>query len=203
MTEESLNNQTISLAALKAGDRAEFARLVDATSNHIYHLALKILRDPQDAEDVLQESYIKALRALPEFEGRSSLSTWLYRIAVNESLMLLRKRKMTLVPVEEDPDDDDLVSGMVLTDWGSLPENELLSTESRERLEFAVETLPDTLRVVFMLRDMEGLSIRETADLLGLTETAVKTRLLRARLRLRNELSVYYGERMTKRASDE
>lgn len=203
MTEESLNNQTISLAALKAGDRAEFARLVDATSNHIYHLALKILRDPQDAEDVLQESYIKALRALPEFEGRSSLSTWLYRIAVNEALMLLRKRKVTLVPVEEDPDEDDPVSGMVLTDWGSLPENELLSTESRERLESAIETLPDTLRVVFMLRDMEGLSIRETADLLGLTETAVKTRLLRARLRLRNELSVYYGERMTERASDE
>lgn len=203
MTEESLNNQTISLAALKAGDRAEFARLVDATSNHIYHLALKILRDPQDAEDVLQESYIKALRALPEFEGRSSLSTWLYRIAVNEALMLLRKRKVTLVPVEEDPDEDDPVSGMVLTDWGSLPENELLSTESRERLESAIETLPDTLRVVFMLRDMEGLSIRETADMLGLTETAVKTRLLRARLRLRNELSVYYGERMTERASDE
>ncbi|MHB0924554.1 MAG: sigma-70 family RNA polymerase sigma factor [Bellilinea sp.] len=203
MTEESLNNQTISLAALKAGDRAEFARLVDATSNHIYHLALKILRDTQDAEDVLQESYIKALRALPEFEGRSSLSTWLYRIAVNEALMLLRKRKVTLVPVEEDPDEDDPVAGMVLTDWGSLPENELLSSESRERLESAIDTLPDTLRVVFMLRDMEGLSIRETADSLGLTETAVKTRLLRARLRLRNELSVYYGERMTERASDE
>src|SRR3990172_7860859 len=145
MSEETLNNSAISLAALKAGDRTEFARLVDATSNHIYHLALKILRDPQDAEDVLQESYIKALRALPEFEGRSSLSTWLYRIAVNEALMLLRKRKVILVPVEEDPDEDDPVSGMVLTDWGSLPENELLSTESRERLESAIETLPDTL----------------------------------------------------------
>jgi len=101
MSEETLNNSAISLAALKAGDRTEFARLVDATSNHIYHLALKILRDPQDAEDVLQESYIKAMRALPEFEGRSSLSTWLYRIAVNEALMLLRKRRFSLVPVEE------------------------------------------------------------------------------------------------------
>lgn len=201
MSEEGLNNSNISLAALKAGDRAEFARLVDATSNHIYRLALKILRDPQDAEDVLQESYIKALRALPEFEGRSSLSTWLYRIAVNEALMLLRKRRVHLVPVEEDPEEDDLQAGMVLTDWRFLPEDELLSAESWLRLEQAVDDLPDTLRVVFMLRDMEGLSIRETAEMLGLTETAVKTRLLRARLKLRNQLSVYFGERLTEKSS--
>src|SRR3989337_786221 len=202
MSEETLNNSAISLAALKAGDRTEFARLVDATSNHIYHLALKILRDPQDAEDVLQESYIKAMRALPEFEGRSSLSTWLYRIAVNEALMLLRKRRVNLVPVEEEADEDDEQPGMVLTDWVGLPEDELLSAESRQRLEAAVDTLPDTLRIVFMLRDMEGLSIKETAELLKLSETAVKTRLLRARLRLRNELSVYYGERFVGNASE-
>ena len=202
MSKESLNNTNISLAALKTGDRAEFARLVEATSNHIYRLALKILRDPQDAEDVLQESYIKALRALPEFEGRSSLSTWLYRIAVNEALMLLRKRRVNLVSVEEDPEEDYLQAGMVLTDWCCLPEDELLSAESRQRLEQAVDALPETLRVVFMLRDMEGLSIRETAGMLGLTETAVKTRLLRARLRLRNQLSVYFGERLTENSSE-
>lgn len=203
MVEETLNNQSFSLDALKAGDRSEFARLVEATSNHIYHLALKILRDPQDAEDVLQESYIKALRALPEFEGRSSLSTWLYRIAVNEALMLLRKRRVSLMPAEEDPDEDEGNSGMILTDWGSLPENELLDAEARQRLDKAVQELPETLRVVFLLRDIEGYSIRETADALGLSETTVKTRLLRARLRLRNHLSEYYGERMTERASDE
>lgn len=202
MSEESLNNLTLSLAALKNGDRAEFARLVDATSNHIYHLAMRILHDPQDAEDVLQESYIKALRALPNFEGRSSLSTWLYRIAVNEALMLLRKRRVNLVPVEDESDEDDEQPGMVLTDWVGLPEDELLSSEARQRLEMAVDTLPDTLRIVFMLRDIEGLSIKETADLLGLTATAVKTRLLRARLRLRNQLSVYYGERLTEKSSE-
>lgn len=200
MSEETLNNSNISLAALKAGDRTEFARLVDATSNHIYHLALKILRDPQDAEDVLQESYIKALRALPNFEGRSTLSTWLYRIAVNEALMLLRKRRTNLVSVEDETDEDDEQPGMVLTDWVGLPENELLSTESRQRLETAVDTLPDTLRIVFMLRDIEGLSIKETADLLKLTETAVKTRLLRARLKLRNQLSIYFGEHLTEKS---
>jgi RNA polymerase sigma-70 factor (ECF subfamily) len=202
MSEESLNNPNISLAALKTGDRAEFARLVDATSNHIYRLALKILRDPQDAEDVLQETYIKALRALPEFEGRSSLSTWLYRIAVNEALMGLRKRRLNLVPVDEDPEEEDAHPGMVLTDWCCLPEDELLSAESRQRLDQAVDELPETLRVVFMLRDMEGLSIRETAEMLGLTETAVKTRLLRARLNLRNQLSLYYAERLTEKSSE-
>ena len=202
MTEESLNNQTISLELLKAGDRTEFARLVEKTSNHIYHLALKILRDPQDAEDVLQEPYIKALRALPEFEGRSSLSTWLYRIAVNEALMLIRKRRVNLVPVEEDPDEDEPAAGMVITDWCCLPESELLSAESRKRMDIAVDSLPETLKVVFTLRDIEGLSIRETAEILGLTETAVKTRLLRARLRLRNELSSYFYEQMTEKPSE-
>lgn len=200
MSEETLNNSIISLAALKAGDRTEFAHLVEATSNHIYHLALKILRNPQDAEDVLQESYIKALRALPNFEGRSTLSTWLYRIAVNEALMLLRKRRVNLVSVEDETDEDDEQPGMVLTDWVGLPEDELLSAESRQRLEAAVDTLPDTLRIVFMLRDVEGLSIRETAELLGLTETAVKTRLLRARLKLRNQLSIYFGEHLTEKS---
>ncbi len=200
MSEETLNNSSVSLAALKAGDRTEFARLVDATSNHIYHMALKILRDPQDAEDVLQESYIKALRALPNFEGRSTLSTWLYRIAVNEALMLLRKRRINLVSVEDETDEDDEQPGMVLTDWAGLPEDELLSAESRQRLEAAVDTLPDTLRIVFMLRDIEGLSIKETAELLDLTETAVKTRLLRARLKLRNHLSIYFGEHLTEKS---
>jgi RNA polymerase sigma-70 factor (ECF subfamily) len=201
MNNESLNNPDISLAALRAGDQAEFARLVDATSSHIYRLALKILRDPQDAEDVLQESYIKAMRALPEFEGRSSLSTWLYRIAVNEALMLLRKRRVNLVPVEDEPEEGEDQPGMVLTDWCCLPEEELLSAESRQRMEAAIDGLPETLRVVFMLRDVEGLSIRETSEMLGLSETAVKTRLLRARLRLRNQLSTYYSERMAEKSS--
>lgn len=201
MSEESLNNPK-TLAALKAGDQTAFAQLVEATSTHIYRLALKILRDPQDAEDVLQESYIKAMRALPEFEGRSSLSTWLYRIAVNEALMMLRKRRITLVPVEDDPEEDEAQTTTVLTDWCCLPEEELLSAEARQRMEAAVDNLPETLRVVFLMRDVEGYSIKETADMLGLTETAVKTRLLRARLRLRDQLSRYYGERLTEKSSE-
>jgi len=189
--------QEFSLEALRQGDRDEFARLVDAYSNRIYRLGLKMLADPQDAEDVLQNTFLKALQSLANFEGRSSLSTWLYRIAVNEALMLLRKqRPETPVPGDQDSDDDENYSPVQFVDWCCLPEDELLSSEAKARLDSAIQKLPENLRVVFILRDIEGLSIRETSEALGLTETAVKTRLLRARLNLREQLSVYYGERL-------
>lgn len=193
--------QPISIEALKHGDRAEFARMVDEYSLHIYRLALRMLSNPQEAEDVLQETFLKALRALPNFEGRSNLSTWLYRIAVNESLMLIRKRKpeVSLSAPDENSDEDDSGEEMEIVDWGHLPESELLTSESRQNIDQAIEKLPQTLKVVFLLRDVEGLSIEETAAALGISEAAVKTRLLRARLRLRDELSNYYRERMTEK----
>ena len=187
----------ISLEALKAGDREAFAQMVDQTSGHIYHVALQILGSEQDAEDVLQETYLKALRSLPSFEGRSSLMTWLYRIAVNEALMAVRRRKPQALSVEEpDPDDETESQEMEIVDFCCLPEGELLSSETRRALDQAVRYLPANLRVVFVMRDMEGLSIQDTAEALGLSENNVKTRLLRARLRLRQELSVYFGGRL-------
>lgn len=190
--------QPISIEALKHGDRAEFARLVDEYSTPIYRLALRMLANPQDAEDVLQETFLKALRALPDFEGRSSLSTWLYRIAVNEALMAMRKRKpqVSLSAPNEEGEDEENGEEMQIVDWGKLPESELLSSEARGYVDRAIEGLPQTLKVVFLLRDIEGLSIEETAAALGISQAAVKTRLLRARLRLRDDLSSYYRERM-------
>ncbi|GAP10242.1 RNA polymerase sigma factor, sigma-70 family [Bellilinea caldifistulae] len=200
MNNESIPETSLSLEALKKGDRHELARMVDLYSDKIYRLALKFTNNPQDAEDVLQETFLKAMRALPEFEGRSSLSTWLYRIAVNESLMLLRKQKpdVSLDPPAEEEDSDEGTSSndLILADWCCLPEDELLSEESRRFLNQAIQQLPATLRGVFVLRDLEGLSIKETAELLGLTETNVKTRLLRARLFLRQQLSLYFAERL-------
>ena len=186
----------ISLEALQAGDRAEFARLVDAYSTQVYRLALKMLGTEQDAEDVLQNTFMKALQSIETFEGRSSLSTWLYRIAVNEALMLLRRQKPTVPVAMEYEDDDEIQHPTQFTDWCCLPEEELLSDESKQHLDQAIRRLPEKLQVVFLLRDIEGLSIRETSEALGLTETAVKTRLLRARLNLREQLSAYYGERL-------
>jgi RNA polymerase sigma-70 factor, ECF subfamily len=186
----------ISLEALIAGDRAEFARLVDEYSSPIYRLGLRMLGTPQDAEDVLQNTFISALTHIQNFEGRSSLATWLYRIASNEALMLIRKKKpeVNLEDVEGGDEDEDLKPTRFV-DWSALPEDELLSEEGRQFLDDAIRSLPESLRIVFLLRDVEGLSIRETAEALNLTETNVKTRLLRARMALREGLSAYYGER--------
>lgn len=190
----------ISLEKLIAGDRAEFARLVDVYSGSIYRLGLKMLGNPRDAEDVLQNTFMNALIHLSSFEGRSSVATWLYRIATNEALMLIRKRKPE-VSLEQESEEGEAESiedlkPAVFADWSGLPEDELLSSEGKSILDKTIQGLPENLRIVFILRDIEGLSIKETADTLNLTETNVKTRLLRARMYLRERLSTYYAERL-------
>jgi len=191
----------ISLEALIAGDRAEFARLVDSYSSSIYRLGLRMLGNPQDAEDILQNTFINALTHIKDFEGRSNISTWLYRIASNEALMLIRKKRpeVNLDDAEGGDEDEDLRPTQFV-DWSALPEDELLSGEGKQALDEAIQSLPESLRIVFLLRDVEGLSIRETASALDLTETNVKTRLLRARMVLREELSAYHGERLPVRS---
>jgi len=185
----------LSLEALRNGDRAEFARLVEQYDAFIYRLALRIVGNPQDAEDVLQETFIKALKHLSEFDGRSSLSTWLYRIATNEALMVLRKDKSATVSLDE-PDDnsDDEQGPLEVVDWCCLPEETLMSAEAREYLDKAISELPPTLRVVVVLRDIQGLSTRETSEVLNISEMAVKTRHSRARLQLRQSLSSYFSQ---------
>jgi RNA polymerase sigma-70 factor (ECF subfamily) len=191
----------ISVEALRRGDRAEFARLVEAYSGPIHRLALKMLGQTQDAEDVLQNTFLKAFQHIRGFEGRSSLSTWLYRIAANEALMLIRRQRpeTPLADLRPDADDNEDFAPANLSDWCCLPEQELLTSESRSHLDAAIRRLPEKLRIVFLLRDIEGLSIAETGQALDLSETAVKTRLLRARLRLREDLSAYFGERLGER----
>jgi len=186
-----------SLAALQSGSREEFSRLVEAYQANIYRLALKMLDNPQDAEDVLQETFLKAYRNLKNFDGRSKLSTWLFRIATNEALMLLRRQRPGVFSIDEPvAGEDSEQEPLQIVDWCCLPEKELLSSESRLHLDAAVQRLPHTLRVVFLLRDIEDLSTQETAQALGLSETAVKTRLSRARMRLREDLTAYYGNRL-------
>jgi RNA polymerase sigma-70 factor (ECF subfamily) len=188
----------ISVEALRSGDREAFAQLVETYSGQMYRLALKMLNDAQDAEDVLQNTFIKAFQHVAGFEGRSSLSTWLYRIAANEALMMIRKRRPGIIEMDAklvDADDADMTPGEFV-DWGLLPEEELLTGEAKKELDQAIQNLPEKLRIVFLLRDIEGLSIQETAQALELHETAVKTRLLRARLRLREELANYFSERL-------
>jgi RNA polymerase sigma-70 factor (ECF subfamily) len=202
MIEQSIENGTrldggISLEALRKGDRSEFSRLVDLYSGKLFRLGLKMLGNPQDAEDMLQETYLKAFRGIKNFDGRSSLSTWLYRIAINEALMHLRRKHPEMISIEEPGDTSvEEQEPLQIVDWCCMPERELMSDEARRRLDQAIEKLPDGLRAVFVLRDIEDLSTLQTAEVLGLTETAVKTRLSRARFRLREELTTYFSEKM-------
>lgn len=191
------NTQMVDLTALKRGDRRAFALMVDANSDKIYRLALKMLGNEQDAEDVLQETFIKAFKNVHDFEGRSKVSTWLYRIAVNESLMLLRKRKGVTVDIDQEfeTDEGELMPRQI-TDWCCLPEKELMNTESRQVIDNAIQTLSDANRAAFLLRDVEGLSTQEAAEVLNISESAIKLRLMRARLALREMLTGYFADRM-------
>lgn len=187
------------LTALRNGDKHAFAQMVQQNSDHVYRLALKMTGNPQDAEDIMQETFIKAYDHIGGFEGRSKLSTWLYRIAVNESLMLLRKRNRSITHIDQGVEmDDGEILPVQIVDWCCLPERELMSNESRDQLREAALALSDANRAAFLLRDVEGLSTQEAAEALDISESALKVRLMRARMQLREELSDYFAGRMAK-----
>lgn len=179
---------------LQAGDQAAYAQLVEEHAGKIYRLALRLMGNEADAEDVLQETFLSAFKSIDRFEARSSLSTWLYRIASNAALMRLRRKEPEQVSVDEpfERDDGELVPRQ-LFDFCCLPEEDLLRDEARAELNHAIEELPPSLRSVFVLRDIEGLSTEETAEALDLSVSAVKSRLMRARLKLRERLSLYFS----------
>ena len=182
--------ESIDLAALRQRDAAAFHQLVELYSPRIYNLALKMLGDPDLAEDMLQETFVNAYRAIDRFEGRSHISTWLYRIAHNAVLMRLRKEKRTpdLQSLEDELDVDTVAT---TGQWDDAPEQHLLRNELLAKMDDALGNLSENLRVVFVLRDIDGLSTAETAAVLDLSETAVKSRLHRARLALREQLAPY------------
>ena len=194
MSETDRTEEEFSLEALQNGDQAEYAKVVEAYSGYVYRLALKMVNNPQDAEDILQETFIKAYDAFPDFEGRSKISTWLYRIATNEALMFLRSKDPTPVSVEQPypQKQESTPKPLEIVDWCCLPEDEMLTDEIRQYLSESVEELSDALKATFVLRDIEKLSTKETAEVLGISESAVKTRLHRARMQLRESLSDYF-----------
>jgi RNA polymerase sigma-70 factor (ECF subfamily) len=196
MVNENVSSVDLVLEKLQSGDRAEFARMVDQYSDMIYRLAVRMLANTQDAEDVLQETFLKAFRYIHAFKGQSSISTWLYRIATNEALMLIRKRKPDENQVDIDREADEDALPLQIVDWAALPEESLLSIENIKHLNQLVQALSPVLRIVFLLRDVMELSVKETADVLGITEIVVKTRLSRARYKLRQGLSAHFGDLM-------
>jgi RNA polymerase sigma-70 factor, ECF subfamily len=182
------------------GDAAALAAIVSAHQDRVYHVALRMCGNPDDAQETLQETFLNAIPALPSFEGKARFSTWLYRIASNACLMRRRAEaaQPVLVPVEIDGDAapaEDEPHPRYFVDWSGLPEAMLLDAELASVLEQAIATLPPDLRIVFLWRDLEGLSTAETAEVLGISEANVKVRLHRARLHLRQRLTGYFTQR--------
>jgi RNA polymerase sigma-70 factor (ECF subfamily) len=178
------------VARAKAGDTAAFSELVSRYERKIFRLAKNITRHDEDAEDVLQEAFLKAYEHLDRFEGNSKFYTWLVRIAVNEALMKLRKRKTDkTVPLDEPVDLGEEVMQREIAVWDNNPEEQYSGEEMKKILDDALESLKPDFRTVFTLRDIEELSTEETAEALGISVAAVKSRLLRARLALREKLT--------------
>lgn len=177
----------------RTGDSSAFSELVRRYERKIYRLAKNITQNDEDAEDVLQETFIKAYENLDRFQGNSKFYTWLVRIGVNESLMRLRKRKSDrTVPLDEpvDTGEDPVVREIAV--WGEDPENKYSQEELRRILDEAIQSLRPAFRTVFTLRDIEEMSTEETAEALNLSIPAVKSRLLRARLQLREKLTRFF-----------
>jgi RNA polymerase sigma-70 factor (ECF subfamily) len=181
------------VAKARSGDQSAFTELVNKYERKVFRIARHITNSQEDAEDVLQETFLKAYSHLDSFEGQSKFYTWLVRIAVNEALMKLRKRKSDRsVSLDEqlDTGEDTMVREIAV--WDEDPEQKYSQEELREILDDAVQSLRPPFRTVFVLRDIEDLSTEETAKALDLSIPAVKSRLLRARLQLREKLTKFF-----------
>ena len=181
------------LAKAREGDSAAFTELVNQYSRKIYRLAKHITQNDSEAEDVLQETFLKAYEHLGDFQGQSKFYTWIVRIAVNQSLMKLRKRKSDRTVSLDEPIDtgEDTVVREIAV-WDENPEQQYSREEIGGILDEAIESLEPAFRTVFVLRDIEELSTEETAQALGISVPAVKSRLLRARLQLREKLTRFF-----------
>lgn len=189
-----MTDESVLIALAQQGDKSALAKIVENHQRTVYNVALRMCGNEQDAEETLQETFLSAIKSLPKFEGRSQLSTWLYRIASNQCLMQRRKESNApmLAPLEGSDDDEAYEHPRYFVDLSYQPDDVLLDRELREALEQAISELPESLRIVFIWRELEGLSTAETAEIVGIAEGAVKVRLHRARLKLRDILSRDY-----------
>jgi RNA polymerase sigma-70 factor (ECF subfamily) len=181
------------VAGLKRRDPAALSVAFERFSDKLYRLALSLLHDEQQADGVVQDAFLTLIERIDDFEGRSGIGTWLYRVAYNGAMMRARRPRPQ---VELDDSDDMDVVPARLVDWATLPEKVLTDHEASAEMQRAIEELSPSLRAVFLLRDVEEMSTAETAQVLRLSEAAVKVRLHRARLALREKLAAYFEERL-------
>src|SRR5436853_3405694 len=193
---EPLTEELQLVQAAKCGEVSAFEDLVKRYDRNVFRIAQHITQNREDAEDVVQDAFLKAYQNLGQFQGQSKFYTWLVRIAVNEALMRLRRRRPErMVSLDEDVKTEDDSVPREVADWSPNPEQQYSQAELREILERTIHGLPATFRTVFVLRDVEGLATEETGEALSLSVPAVKSRLLRARLQLRERLNKYFQRR--------
>src|SRR3979409_1077971 len=193
---EPVSDELALVQAAKAGDVSAFEELVKRYDRNVFRIAQHITQNREDAEDVGQDAFLKAYSNLHQFQGQSKFYTWLVRIAVNEALMKLRRRRPErMVSLDEDVKTEDDSVPREVADWSPNPEQNYNQAELREILSRTIQGLPPGFRTVFILRDVEGLSTEETAEALELSVPAVKSRLRRARLELRERLNRYFQRR--------
>lgn len=191
--EEPISEELMLVNAAKGGDIGAFEQLVRKYDRNVFRIANHITQNREDAEDVVQDAFLKAFQNLGQFQGQSKFYTWLVRIAVNEALMRLRRRRPErMVSLDEDINTGEDTIPREVADWAPNPEQLYNQSELRDILQKTIQGLPPGFRTVFVLRDVEGLSTEETADALNLSIPAVKSRLLRARLQLRERLTKYF-----------
>ncbi|HCC56095.1 MAG TPA: RNA polymerase subunit sigma-24 [Solibacterales bacterium] len=192
-SEAIVSEESGDLALARTGDAQAFANLIQRYEGKIFRLAQHITQNREDAEDVLQETFLKAYTHLDQFQGNSKFYTWIVRIAVNQALMKLRKRKTDrTVSMDEGIDTGEDIVAREIATWDPSPEEQYGREELAEILDSAVQSLAPAYRTVFVLRDIEDLSTEETAAALDLSIPAVKSRLLRARLQLREKLTKFF-----------
>jgi RNA polymerase sigma-70 factor (ECF subfamily) len=191
---DAASEEMVLVRAAKKGDDGAFAELVRRYDRNVFRIAQHITHHREDAEDVVQEAFLKAYENLDRFQEQSKFYTWLVRIAVNEALMKLRRRRPErMVSLDEDVQTEEDSVPREVADWAPNPEQQFKQEELREILSRTIQGLPTSFRTVFVLRDVEGLSTEETAEALELSIPAVKSRLLRARLQLRERLGRYFN----------
>ena len=193
---EDASSELALVRAAKGGDVDAFGKLVQRYDRKVFRIAQHITQNREDAEDVVQDAFLKSFENLPRFQEQSKFYTWLVRIAVNESLMKLRRRRTAkTVSLDEDIETENDSLPREVADWAPNPEQMYSQAELKEILSKTIQGLPPSFRTVFVLRDVEGLSTEETAEALELSVPAVKSRLLRARLQLRERLTKYFRQK--------
>ncbi|MBK7369046.1 MAG: sigma-70 family RNA polymerase sigma factor [Candidatus Eisenbacteria bacterium] len=183
----------------QAGDTRAFDELVRRYQDKVFRLTFKILRHDEDAAEATQDAFLSAFRGLKNFKAESTFSTWMYRIGTNAALMKYRRRRDGHVSYEQSQSANPDAEPMAIADWATQPLDELLDSETREILSREVEKLPANEREVFMLRDIMEQSNEQVARELGLTVAAVKSRLHRARVHLRDRVNRYFREKLSRK----